>query len=352
MKEVKIPYQCFLRNSFLSLFVFFSILGFANDKDVLVLDDSLDKIHLADYVTVYDTSVWVSPEDMWAVSQNANVFHSVKSTSFGFSTHYYWIKVQLLNESDKEMETVIVVNNPHIDYLEAWEITLDNAIQSIYVGGDALAFGKRTFKNRNLVIPVKLVSHKPKTVLLMVDKRNASVSVPMTLKKRIDFEKQEKNEHLFYGMYFGILLVIIVFALFVFSVLREIIFFWYAFYIFFLGIYLMAHIGLLFQIGYPDFNAFNDYSRPFFITLSTSALIQFIRLLLNVKQLLPRINPIFTYVIVVLNATTFWWILTPFWHDNQTIVYLNIQNFTLLFALVLVLVSSIITFKQQRVVVD
>lgn len=349
MKMGLVLYRLFIKGALLGLLLAFW--SFIYAADTLEIDGSLGKLHLTEFVTVFDTSESLSPEMVLSLSKNTDIFKEVESTTFGFSTNYYWIKINLRNISSEVMKTVIVVNNPHIDYLASWEVMGNEVMRPVYMGGDGMPFEERTFLNRNLIIPLDLLPQIPKTVFLLVDKRNASVSVPLSLKKRSVFEKQEKENHLFYGVYFGILLVIIVFALFVFTILRQEIFFWYAFYIFFLGVYLMAHIGLLFQIGYPNLNEFNDYSRPFFITFSTSALIHFIRLLLNVKQLLPRLNPIFNHVIIILNAATFWWVLTPWWHDFQTIIYLNIQNFTLLFALVLVLVASVLTFNQQRIIV-
>lgn len=331
--------------------VFMLVSVFSLGADSLFLDADFKKETLTEYITVFDTAELLSVETVMSISEKGNLFKPVETTSFGFSTHYFWIRLRLINKSPLVSKSVIVVNNPHIDFLQAWEYNSDKKPLLIYTGGDKIPFGDRTFLNRNLVIPLEMQPGAIKTILMTVDKRNASVSVPMLISRRSVFEEREESNHLVYGIYFGILLVIIVFSLFVFSILRQEIFFWYAFYIFFLGLYLMAHIGILFQIGYPNMNWFNDYSRPFFITFSTSALIHFIRLLLNVKRLLPRLNVIYNYLIIILNATVIWWMITPWWHEVQTIIYLNIQNFTLLAALILVLVSSILTFKDQKVVV-
>jgi signal transduction histidine kinase len=147
------------------------------------------------------------------------------------------------------------------------------------------------------------------------------------------------------------LLLIVVFSLFVYYIIGQSIFFWYAFYLAFLGLYLLAHIGLFFQIGYPNQNWFNDYSRPIFVTLSTSALLHFIRLLLNIESLLPKWNIVYNIIISFLVVTTLYWVLTPWWRSAQTIVYLNSQNLALLLSFIVVLSTSILTFKKQKIVV-
>ena len=319
--------------------------------DTLRLNNDLDILPLTGFITVFETPDELTAGTILTLTTTTKLFQPVKSTSFGFSKSFYWFRMVVKNESTAPLNLVILADNPHIDSIQAWEFTGFSPLKSIYIGGDAIPFYDRTVINRNYTISLELAPNEAKTIFIMADKRNASVSVPLYITKQSHFDKKEKSVLFIYGIYFGVILLIIVFSLFFFSIIRQEIFFWYAFYIFFLGLYLAAHIGILFQIGYPNMNAFNDYSRPLFISLCTTGLIQFIRLLLNVKQLLPKLNPVYNWLIITQLAATFWWVSTPWWHDAQTIIYLNIQNFTLLGTLILVLTSSILTFKHQPVIV-
>lgn len=306
---------------------------------------------LVSYVQVYHAIKEWSPERILDSMNQETEVPRLSSTNFGFSSDFYWLKLDMKNPFIQDRNMVLIVRNPHLDIVKVWTQNAENVLRLIYVGGDGMPFYQRTVHNRNVIIPVHFKPKEIKTVLIQVDKRNASVSIPLGVMNQDDFENLENQSLFAFGVYFGVLLVIVIFALFIFYLLQQRIFFWYAIYLIFLGLYLLAHVGLLFQIGYPENYWMNDYSRPLFITFSSAALIHFIRLLLNIPMLLPSWNKVYSWMIFFLMAITIYWALTPWWHDVQTIVYLNVQNLTLLLSLLLVLITSVLTFNKQRVVV-
>ena len=310
-----------------------------------------EPVELPENIHVFDTLNPITVEEAFNTFENTNKSTLTPSTTFGFTAHYYWLKLTLNNDDSSLNSLMLVVNNPHIDLLKAWDVNENGKLKSLYIGGDALPFSARTIKSRTLDIPISISANTQKTILIMADKRNASLSVPLSIMTIDTYQKQVKKSYFLYGVYFGIMFLIILFAFFIFTILKQEIFFWYAFYISFLGLYLMAHVGFLFQLVYPDLNAFNDYSRPVFIAISSAALVHFIRLLLNVKTLLPRFNKFYNAFILVILIPVFWWFVTPFWHDEQTIIILNIQNASLFGSLILVLTSSFLTYNYQKVVV-
>ena len=348
MTVIAITYHIWLRKLGLVLFLLFTAINNGFAQDTLFIDSEFEKSNISKGVKVLHSHEVKTHKEVLAYFSENGDLKAVNSTTFGFTTEYYWLCFSIKNTSNTVLDEVLIISNPHIDLLKVWDAKNQ---QLIYLGGDHIPFYERTFENRNVAVPVSFNPNETRTFLVMADKRSASLSVPISLKGRANFDKEEGSIYFVYGIYFGILMLIIVFSLFVYSILKQEIYFWYAFYIFFLGLYLLAHIGLMFQMVYPNLQEVNDYARPFFITFSTSGLIHFIRLLLNIKKFLPRLDKYYTYLIVILNVSMIWWISTPWWHDTQTIIYLNIQNITLLIALMLVLVSSILTFNKQRVIV-
>lgn len=329
----------------------FVFVAFTSSAREVILSDSLTEIKLVPYVQVFHDSMDLSPELVLAEMNQIENSPILGSTNFGFSKHFFWLKFDLKNQMGYASDWVVNIQNPHLDYVKAWEITTAGVLNLIYVGGDGMPFHNRTVQNRNVIIPVRLSVQESRSFLIQVDKRNASVSVPITLYSSKEFADQENEDLFAFGIYFGVLLVIILFSLFVFSLLQQKIFFWYAFYLIFLGLYLLAHVGILFQVAYPIEFWFNDYSRPVFITLSSCALLHFTRLLLSIPTLLPNWNKVYSFLIWTLALITIYWLATPWWHDQQSIIYLNVQNVLLLFSLITVLVTSTLTFKNQRIVV-
>lgn len=329
----------------------FVFVVFTSNAREVILTDSITEIKLVPYVQVFHDSIDLSPELVLTEMNQIENSPILGSTNFGFSKHFFWLKFDLKNQMDYANDWVVSIQNPHLDFVKAWEITPAGVLNLIYVGGDGMPFHNRTMQNRNVIIPVQLSAQESRSFLIQVDKRNASVSVPITLYSSEEFADQENEDLFAFGIYFGVLLVIILFSLFVFSLLQQKIFFWYAFYLIFLGLYLLAHVGILFQVAYPIAFWFNDYSRPVFITLSSCALLHFARLLLSIPKLLPNWNSVYSFLIGILALITIYWLATPWWHDQQSIIYLNVQNVLLLLSLITVLITSTLTFKSQRVVV-
>jgi signal transduction histidine kinase len=348
MIGVLATYRSLVGKLSLVIILFFTLINKGFTNDTLFIDAEFEKTKVSKGVLVLSTPHEISINEALTYFSESEDLVAAPSTTFGFTTELYWLYFTVKNTSSRVLDEVLVISNPHIDFLNIWDA---KSQKKIYGGGDHIPFDNRTYINRNVAVPVQFRPNESRSFLILADKRSASLSVPIALKERASFDQEEESIYFVYGIYFGILMLIIVFSLFVFSILKQEIFFWYAFYIFFLGMYLLAHIGLMFQMVYPNLPEVNDYARPFFITFSTSALIHFIRLLLNIRKFLPGLNKYFTYLIIILNVSMLWWVSTPWWHDTQTIIYLNIQNITLLVSLVLVLISSILTFNKQRVIV-
>jgi signal transduction histidine kinase len=321
------------------------------EKNLRISKEVVEPIVLTPYLHVYQNVEDLSPSAVLEIMSTETRNPELTSTSFGFSKDFFWLKISVVNLGTEVSKNIIRIKNPHLDLVKAWNVSDPKNISLIYLGGDGIQFYDRTVYNRNIVIPLRLNVNDSVTYLIQVDKRNASVSIPIKLMSEKHFEEIEKEALFGFGIYFGVLLLIMVFSLFVGYLLRQSIFLWYALYLCFLGMYLLAHIGLFFQIFHPENNWFSDYSRPVFITISVMALLHFMRLMLNLKKLLPNWSKVYTFLIGFTGFITFYWVATPWWHDEQTIVYLNFQNNTLLISLVVVLITSFLTYKKQKVLV-
>jgi len=316
----------------------------------LVVEQNMGHVNLRTQLLVFDTVSNLSPKHALEALQNPNISHFTRSTSFGFSTNYFWLYFSVQNKTNQPTDLILLVNNPHINKIELYEIE-GSSPQLIAQGGDGIPFFERTYIDRRFAASIHLQPKQTKTYILMADKRFASVSIPISLQDQHQFELQATNNLLILGIYFGALILIVVYSLVVYFKIKEAIFFWYAFYILFLGLYLAAHLGLLFQFSYPNNFDFNDYARPVFVTWLSTGLVRFIQLLIKTKKYMPRIEIWYKVLLWTLNIVTIWWWFTPHLHDVQTIWFLNIQNTLIVISLVMVLISAIVTFKKQRTII-
>ena len=316
----------------------------------VIITKNFEKKILKNELLVFDTAVVLTSKDAFSAFLNPNIASTTQTTSFGFSANFYWLYFTLENRSSETQNCVVVVNNPHINHLSLFKNSGEN-VTLVAKGGDGAKFMDRTFIDRRFIAQVQLKPNSKIDFALMVDKRHASISIPISIENEISFLENVVKDLFVLGVYFGAIVLIVVYALVVYFKTKEEIFFWYAFYILFLGLYLAAHMGLLFQYFYPNYFGFNDYARPVFVTWLSTGLVRFIQLLVKTKKYLPRMEWMYKWLLITLNIITLWWWFTPTLHDAQTIWFLNTQNALIFIFLVLVLVSAIATFKKQRTIV-
>ncbi len=243
------------------------------------------------------------------------------STVFGFSQNYFWILVTppLSNLNERY---VLDVDNPHIDRIVAYRIS-QGEFHYLGQSGDRIAFNQRAEENRRNVFHVTF-SKASDTLLVMADKRNASVSVPLKLWKYDEFQRHESKSNMIYGLYFGMLLLIMLYSLLIFAIQRSSIYLWYLFYVLCLFIYLFVHVGYGFQFLFPNQYEWSNYLRLVMMVLIVIAQIRFTQLFLPVKEASLLLNKFYYAIIATLAAIIAWWIMVPGLFTSYTIIVINV----------------------------
>lgn len=267
----------------------------------------------------------VETPDSLSVGEAVSLFASdqviTENTTFGFSENYFWILVQIPVQNLNE-QYILDVDNPHIDKLTAYRIS-DGEFYHLGQSGDRIPFASRTVENRRNVFQVNF-SKTTDSLLIMADKRNAAVSVPIQLWKRPDFERNEAKANMSYGLYFGMLMLITLYSLLIFALQRSQVYLWYALYVVCLFLYLFTHIGYGFQFLFPERFEWSNYLRLIMIVAMLVSQIRFTQLFLPVKQVTPKINKTYFGIIALLVVIVSWWVAVPGLFTTYTIVVINV----------------------------
>ncbi|MGB1318564.1 MAG: 7TM diverse intracellular signaling domain-containing protein, partial [Flavobacteriales bacterium] len=217
---------------------------------------------------------------------------------------------------------VLDIDNPHIDRIEAYRIS-NGEFDYLGQSGDRIAFNKRTEENRRNVFHVHF-EKATDTLLIMADKRNASVSVPLKLWKYDEFQRYESKSNMIYGLYFGMLLLIVFYSVLIFGIQRSSIYLWYGFYVVCFFMYLFVYVGYGFQFIFPEQYEWSNYLRLVMMVLIVIAQIRFTQLFLPVKSASALLNKFYYVVIATLVAIICWWILVPGLFTTYTIIVINV----------------------------
>jgi signal transduction histidine kinase len=192
-----------------------------------------------------------------------------RAPSFGFDESVYWFKLEVVNRSSIEDWLLDVTFSP-VDVVELYEQN-DSSRWIRRESGDHFPVTAREIEHRHPVFSCDIPVDTSKTFYLRV-KTNSSVQLPITFWERERFFKAYFNVEVFNGLFYGAMLIMILYQLFLFFSIRDKITFFYV-----LALLSMTNAVALFQ-GYtylyifPAMTWLNDIdtiiTAPLFIVCS------------------------------------------------------------------------------------
>lgn len=154
-------------------------------------------------------------------------------THFGVTTSAYWLRMQVGSAVALPPRTPLVAHNmwlfevgfPLLDEVDFLELKADGTVTEIRTG-DMRPFSQRPLPHRNFVFPLQLNPGQERTVYLRV-RSTSTVSIPVTLWKPSAFWVHDNLRYALVSLYFGVLLGLFLYNLFIFLFTRESRFLWY-----------------------------------------------------------------------------------------------------------------------------
>ena len=160
----------------------------------------------------------------------------------------------------------------------------------------------RPFKTRDIpyhhIVLDLRVPFQEELTFYMRFQNGASMTLPLTLWLPGAFFQASAKEQLFLGMFYGVLLIVLVYNLFMLYSLREAS---YLYFVCFLasGILLFAsYDALTVQYSWPDQNAWNRFSVPLFFILFMASAITFTDAFLETRTRKPEFHRLIMFMLV------------------------------------------------------
>jgi PAS domain S-box-containing protein len=180
---------------------------------------------------------------------------SIKSTNFGGTWSAYWLKVQLIRATDAPQHWLFELAYPPLDRMDLYVQQANGAFvhQS---GGDSLPYASRVVQHRNHVKPIELLAGTPTTVYLRIASQG-SVTAPVTLWQPNALWHSDQVSYLVYGIYFGLLIGLLVYNLLLYLSVRDTAYLVYVLFVACIGLSQAANSGLGNQLLWPNFLAWD-----------------------------------------------------------------------------------------------
>ena len=178
-----------------------------------------------------------------------------------------------------------------------YNISQNNNIVS-KAGGDHIPFDKREVSYRNFVFHLKTVPGV-NSVYYMRIKTSSSLNLPLWVLSSTSLTRKISNEQLLLGLYYGLILVIIFYNMFIFFATRDLSYLYYIFWVLCFGLYQATLNGLSFQYFWPNSIEWANTSMPFFIFSGASWGIIFGKTFLRIKENNPVLNKIYLSLLFI-----------------------------------------------------
>src|SRR5699024_9868104 len=189
-----------------------------------------------------------------------NVFQhtSAHFPDFGFSNQIHWLKFTLQNQT-QENSLFIKVDNPNLSWLRLYFPVNSKGDYKFVEGGNLFPASQHRFGDQDNIFSVPLPMGQTRTFFLKI-KSYSHIAVPISAGSQEQIVNNLNNEHWRFGLFFGAILIILLFNFVIYLVLKDKVYLYYVLYIFFLGFFLFSVYGY----GYKFF-----WSNQPFLTLQS-----------------------------------------------------------------------------------
>ena len=261
-----------------------------NAPDPILLTDELDFIGIGKRMLLLE-----DPEgtlDFQAVLSPAvaNQFQVTQESqpNFGYSNSAYWVWFTLENNSYRSREWWVECAYPLIDSLQFHTITENGEVSSVLTG-DRLPFAERPIDHRNFVFPITIAPGQSLQCYARI-RSTSTIDLPFQLWTPKSFNQANNQSYIFFGIYYGIILVMVFYNLFLAITIRERAYLYYIFCIASIGLFQLAFNGVGFQMVWRSAESFNHQAIPFSVSLIGLTFLPFNRRFLQTRAHLPTLD--------------------------------------------------------------
>ncbi|AOY87386.1 sensor domain-containing diguanylate cyclase [Marinobacter salinus] len=200
---------------------------------------------------------------------------------FSHTDSVYWIHLKVRNTGPAQKLWYLKLNYPLLDEVTFWQT--GNGRYDHLRTGDQYPFNSRGIDYRYFLLPVTLDSGETRGITLRV-RSSGALNVPLSLESPEQVIAQSNHLTLTHGLFYGALLVFAVFNLLLFFSSGTVQYFYNAFYMAALGLFLFSMGGFANQYFWPDSAGFANTSIPLALALCALSMTLFGHSFLEVEK--------------------------------------------------------------------
>jgi len=207
---------------------------------------------------------------------------NTKNPNFGFTSSVYWAKFYLRGDMNSADAWLLEIAYPLLDSISLYLPQCDGGY-SEKKAGDLLPFAAREIKNRNFIfrLPQSLDETRPIYLRFQTD---STMTLPLKIWSKAAFDRYDHDSQVSLGLYYGFILVMILYSALMFISLRDANYFYYLLFIVSFGSYQVIMNGSAYEYLWPEMVWWNNYSMPVAVAFSAMGVGLFARSFLTLSH--------------------------------------------------------------------
>lgn len=155
--------------------------------------------------------------------------HNQENLNLGLLGKTVWLKLPFRNADPKYDKYVFYINYSLLDSVFLYQYS-QNENYAPMEQGELYPSYTRYYDTKNIVFPIKAPLEEQQVIYVKI-KTSGSVYLPITITSEPYLYNYEKNKYIYYGLFYGAILVVLIYNFFLFFTLRDFIYLLYNIYI-------------------------------------------------------------------------------------------------------------------------
>ena len=275
-------------------FMYHQQITFASNSSI-VIPSQIKELDVSDKLTIFIDQEHLSEQDILG-KQNKFIPIDQAKVSGDMSDATYWLKLTISSSFAFNKDLLLELKKPHLSTVTLYSLENKKLIEEETIGY-SLPYDNRTIKHHNLVFPLRLQPETSSTYLLKIQS-DSFFQAPVSIWDPNAFSASNYEMQTLHGIFYGIMLAMIIYNSFLFLSLREKSYLYYI--LFIIGFTLMQSIwdGFAFQWLWGDYPWWAMRSNSFFIVWTSLFSLQFAKHFLQLKTKAPLLYKVVTTFII------------------------------------------------------
>jgi len=235
---------------------------------------------------------------------------AIDEVNLGFTAKVLWLRLDIGTTGTRLPDWMLTFDYPLLDHIDVFDATAP-ADRPIARLGDRLPFAARLVPHRTFALP--LTGRLPARLRLYIRvATESSMQVRPTLTRGREFFLESTHDELYFGVAYGLMLLMAVYNLFLFFEVRDPSYLAYVLATLCGLGFLMALNGHAFEYLWPGSPAIGNLANPVLASLWIASTAAFARLFLEAHTFSPRVDRVLVGLIVLGCVATLVALLAPY----------------------------------------